>query len=505
MVSSGDNFLAGPEFNASLEKGVPYYDGIALDLIGYDALAIGNHEFDFGPDVLEDFIRSFERTAPPFLSANLDVSGEPGLSALEAEGRIAHSTVVKVRGEYVGIVGATTEDLSFISSPRNVTVNDVLSSVQAEVDDLLAAGIDKIILVSHLQSIEEDKLLIAQLRGLDVAVAGGGDELLANADDPLLPGDVPVGPYPEIVMDADSREIPVVTTPGDYRYVGRLIVGFDKDGDVVSVDDRSGPVRVYSADGIAPDPEIQALVVEPVALSIEEQAANVIGTSGDRLNGTRALVRSQEMNMANLITDAATWMGTDLAGSFGVPVPDIAMQNGGGIRNSIVIEPGGDITELDIRRVLPFGNFVTIVEGVTTQRLKDLLENGVSAVEFGSGRFAQVGGLCFIWDPTGTPQDQDGQVITVPGTRVQKIVLGDDNCDDGVDDGPVVVDGGAVQIANDFSARGGDEWLLADLPRTSLGVLLDQAVIDYIEGPLGGLVGAADYPEFGEGRIVELP
>lgn len=513
LVSSGDNFLASPEFNASLAKGVPYYDGIALDLIGYDALAIGNHEFDFGPDVTEGFIRSFERTSPPFLSANLDVSGEPGLAALEAEGRIARSAVVKVRGEKVGIIGATTENLPFISSPRNVTVGAVVPAVQGEVDALMAAGVDKIILISHLQTIEEDKVLISMLHGVDVAVAGGGDELLANDDDLLLPGDVPFGPYPEYVSDADGRQVPLVTTPGSYRYVGRLIVGFDKAGEVVMVDDRSGPVRVYSGDGVMPDPEIHALVVEPVAQAIADQAANVIGITEDRLNATRALVRTREMGVGDLITDAIMWKGGELAGSFGVPAPDIAITNGGGIRNDIVIEPGGDITELDIRRLLPFGNFVTIVQGLDTQRLKETLENGVSRVETVSGRFTQVAGMCFVWDPAGTPQEIDGTgTVVVPGTRVQRIVFGDDDCDDGVDDGPVLVDGGAIVMdmmltlgTNDFNARGGDQYPLGDLPATSLGALLDQATIDYIVGPLLGVVPAADYPEFGEGRIVELP
>ena len=82
LVSSGDNYLAGPEFNLSLEMGIPFFDAIGLDLIGYDALAIGNHEFDFGPDVLADFIESFSLTDPPFLSSNLDVSQEPQWKAM---------------------------------------------------------------------------------------------------------------------------------------------------------------------------------------------------------------------------------------------------------------------------------------------------------------------------------------------------------------------------------------------------------------------------------------
>src|SRR5215210_5049845 len=134
MLSSGDNFLAGAEFNASLTKGVPFYDSIGLSLIGYDAIAIGNHEFDFGPDTLADFISGFSgRTA--FLSSNLDFTAEPRLQALVDEGRfcvgngarcgphVAGSTIVWEAGEKIGIVGATTPALPFISSPRGVKVS----------------------------------------------------------------------------------------------------------------------------------------------------------------------------------------------------------------------------------------------------------------------------------------------------------------------------------------------------------------------------------------------
>ena len=68
LISSGDNFLAGPEFNASLDNGVPFYDTIAAESFGYDALALGNHDFDFGPDVLADFIDGFTSVQPPTLS-----------------------------------------------------------------------------------------------------------------------------------------------------------------------------------------------------------------------------------------------------------------------------------------------------------------------------------------------------------------------------------------------------------------------------------------------------
>ena len=179
LINGGDNFLAGPEWNASLQAGVPYYDAVALDLMGYDAMGLGNHEFDFGPEVLADFIESF--LAPvPFVSANLDVSQETRLDALFQEGQIARSVIVRERGESIGIVSAITPQLPFVSSPRNVIVDsDVVAAVQAEIEDLQSRRVNKIVLISHLQDIFEDLALASQLSGVDVMVAGGSDELLS--------------------------------------------------------------------------------------------------------------------------------------------------------------------------------------------------------------------------------------------------------------------------------------------------------------------------------------
>jgi len=262
LLSSGDNFLAGPEFNASLSKGAPFYDTTAISLIGYDAMAIGNHEFDFGPDVLADFIEGFGGSLP-FVSANLDLSGEPRLQTLKDNGAIVNSVVVEKAGEKIGVVGATTPNLPFISSPRNVQINsDVAGVLQTEIDALQAAGVNKIVVISHLQGVGKDLDLAGQLSGVDVMIAGGGDELLANEGDLLVPGDEePYGSYPLTATGADGAEIPVVTTPGDYKYVGRLVVEFDADGNVTAVDPGSGLVRVAGGsnpDAVAPHPDLQA-------------------------------------------------------------------------------------------------------------------------------------------------------------------------------------------------------------------------------------------------------
>jgi 5'-nucleotidase len=501
MISSGDNFLAGPEFNAGLANGVPFYDTIAMELIGYDAVNLGNHDFDFGPDVLTDFIAGYTNP-PPYVSANLDFTGEPGLQAYVDAGIIVPATIAKERGESIGVIGLETPNIPFISSPRNVVVDDnLVGVVQGEIDKLEWMGVNKIILSSHLQSILNELELACQVDGLDVIISGGGDELLANPGDLLIPGDegTEFGAYPQ-VADCDGYTTPVVTTSGEYRYVGQLVVEFDKDGHVINA--TGGPVRVsgIAPDAVEPDPMMQAMVVDPVAAALDVLATNVIGTSEVDLNGVRDPgIRTQETNEGNLIADALRWQATELASTFGVSVPDVALQNGGGIRNNTII-PAGDITELTTFDMVPFPNFVSVLEDIPRAQFKEILENAVSRVEFVDGRFAQISGFSFTYNPAGTAQVLDGDGnVTTPGTRIINVTL---------DDATAIVSGGAVVAGPDltvatidFLARGGDQYPYRGAPFTNIGVTYQQALANYIVDGLGGLISAADYPEGGEGRI----
>lgn len=507
-VTSGDNFLAGPEFTASAQKGVPFYDSIALDFIQYDAMAIGNHEFDFGPDVLADFIEGFWLHPPVFLSANLDFSQEPRLQALVDAGLIAKSTIARKGGRRIGIVGATTPNLPFISSPRNVGVNpDVAGAVQAEIDRLLDDGVTRIVLISHLQNIQEDIDLASQIRGVDIMIAGGGDEILANQGDWLVPGDEEevFGPYPAFAPDADGRPVPLVTTAGNYGYLGRIVAGFDRNGDIIAIDPTSSPVRIAGGDqpdAIFPYPVIRKLVTDPVNAAVEALDETVIAQSEVALDGRRSDVRSTETNQGNLIADALLLTARSLAPSFGVPTPDLAFQNGGGIRNDSII-PAGPVTQLDTFNMLPFSNFVTVVPDIPVTQLKEILENAVSRVEAGSGRFAQVAGMSFSWDPSGIAQElNDDGTVAVEGSRVVEAAL--DNGTVLIQNGQIVA-GGTVTIATiDFLAKGGDQYPYRGAPFTQLGVTYQQALENYIVDGLGGLISAADYAEGGEGRITRL-
>lgn len=535
LLSSGDNFLAGPEFSASLANGKPFFDAMAQDMIGFDAFAIGNHEFDFGPDVLADYIESFSMTPPPFLSANLRFDGEPRLARLERRGRIASSHLLRVpvygpddecrgrggrharydrgwgnkqchgwrgrrnlkRHERIGIIGATTPELRTISSPRDVEVlQDVAALINRESRMLLRRGATKIILISHLQGIDADLELIPMLHHVDVVIAGGGDELLANGDDVIIPGDEVFGSYPLIANDRFGRDVPVVTTSGSYSYVGRLEVHFARFGR--ALDWAGGPVRV---EGMG-DPEIEALIEQPIADAVATLQASIVGATEVELDGRRSQVRTVETNEGNLIADALRWQANELAAAFGVPTADVALQNGGGIRNDAIV-PAGDLTEFDTFDFVPFANFVSVVPDISREQFKEILEQAVSAVEFTSGRFAQISGFSFTYDPSGSAQelDESGNVVTA-GSRIVDVTL---------DNGEVLVSGGAVQAGADvtvatidFLARGGDGYPYRGAPFTSLGATYQQALSNYIQDGLGGTVSAADYPSGGEGRIATV-
>ena len=295
LVSSGDNFLAGLALLLGFQEGPPWPDAVVANALGYDAMTIGNHEFDFGQARLAEFIEGVDDDIP-FISANLGFEGTL-LEELADAGRIAPAAVVERDGERVGIIGLTTPDVTAISSPGNVTVDsDLATVVNGQVAALQARGVDKIVVSAHLQGIAADKALIPQVRGVDVWIAGGGDDLLASPGDTLIPGDVSVGAYPTAVTDADGKAVLVVSTAGEYKYVGRLTVDFDKAGEITAYDDaKSGPVRVS---GTPTDPDyaeedafVKANAVDPVTEFSAGLASQPNGTTEVTLRRTATVAQ----------------------------------------------------------------------------------------------------------------------------------------------------------------------------------------------------------------------
>jgi 5'-nucleotidase / UDP-sugar diphosphatase len=516
LVSSGDNFLAGLALLAGFQSGPPWPDAIVANALGYDAMTIGNHEFDFGQARLAEYIEGVDDDIP-FITANLGFEGTL-LEDLADAGRIAPSVVVERDGERIGVIGLTTPDIAGISSPGNVQIEDDLAPiVNGQVDELRSRGVDKIIVSAHLQGIAADEALIPQVRGVDVWIAGGGDDLLANADDTLIPGDTAVGSYPTVVADAAGDEVLVVSTAGEYKYVGRLTVDFDKAGSVTGYDDgESGPVRVSgtpSDPDFAPeDPFVKENAVDPVTEFSQDLANQPNGTTELALvrGSGNDPIRRRETGYGSVVADSFLWKAGQLAATLPeIDVPNVGLTNGGGIRADI---DAGPINRAETFAALPFFNQIAVVENIGCEQLRQLLERAYSGLPGIAGQFAHLAGMRVVVDPSQQVQVVDTDplpvTITTPGQRVRDLWLTNGTPQNTADDTQLIANGTAVGncptvdlATTDFTARDGDFYPFRSQGLTfePVGALYNQAFEDYIvaptsEGGLGGVITDEQYP-----------
>lgn len=424
--------------------------------IGYDGMVVGNHEFDDGPGTLADFIDAVDF---PVLSANIDDSAEPDLA-----GKVAGTAIIDVGGEQVGLVGYTTEDTAILSSPGAVAFRDIATSVQAGVDELEAAGVNRIIALSH-SGFGKDLDIATMVSGLDVIISGHTNTFLSNTDEDAE------GPYPTLATAPDGQNVLVVSDGAWGRHLGRLDVTFDADGVITAYE--GDPILLDAS--VEADPGLQTRVdelAEPLNALLELE----VGEAAVDLDGDRANCRHAECTMGNLITDA-------ILASTAAEGTQIALQNGGGIRASI---PAGTVTAGDVLTVLPFGNTISTFE-LTGDQVVEALENSVSRAESaeneGTGRFAQVSGLRYKWD-----SEQPA------GERVHSVEVR------AADGSYSAIDSGATYkvAANNFIRNGGDDYgVLTEAANAyDFGEVLADAVQAYI-GKTGPVA-----PEL-EGRITQ--
>lgn len=374
LVDGGDQFQ-GTLFYS-------YYKGqLAAEMmnkLGYDGMTVGNHEFDDGPEVLASFMSAVNF---PILMSNADVSAEPLLAD-----KLAKSTVIERGGEKIGLIGLTPQDTDELASPGdNVTFSDPVAAVQGEVDALTAMGVNKIIVLSH-SSYLVDQQVAAATTGVDVIVGGHSNTLLSNTNERAE------GPYPTMVGDTA-----IVQAYAYGKYLGELNVTFDDAGKITQA--TGEPILIDAA--VTEDAETVARISE-MAAPLEEIRNKVVADTAEPIGGDRAVCRAQECSMGNLIADAMLARVADQ----GI---DVAIQNGGGIRASI---DAGQVTMGDVLTVLPFQNTLSTFQ-VTGAVLVEALENGVSQVEEGAGRFPQVAGMTFAFDASAPA-----------GSRVSDVMVG---------------------------------------------------------------------------------
>ncbi len=374
LVDGGDQFQ-GTLFYT-------YYKGkLAAEMmnkLGYDAMTVGNHEFDDGPEVLRGFMDAVDF---PVLMSNADVSGEALLADV-----LMKSTVIERGGEKLGLIGLTPQDTDELASPGpNITFSDPSEAVQGEVDKLTEMGVNKIIVLSH-SGYGVDQAVAANTTGVDVIVGGHSNTYLSNTSDRAE------GPYPTMVGDTA-----IVSAYAYGKFLGELNVTFNDAGEIVEA--KGEPIIMDAA--VAEDEATVARIAE-AAKPLDEIRNKVVAETAEAIDGERGSCRAAECAMGNLIADAML----DRVKDQGI---QIAIQNGGGIRASI---DAGEVTMGEVLTVLPFQNTLSTFQ-VTGETIVAALENGVSQHEEGAGRFPQVAGMTYAFD-----------VSKEPGSRISDVMVG---------------------------------------------------------------------------------
>lgn len=549
-VTSGDIIIPGPRFFAAENTAVRSLSGSNepghLDIafanaFGVDVSGFGNHEFDQGPGELFDAAFSSESsngvTFPgsnfPWLSANIDFTGDrdfsdvvgtDGENITNLNSQVAKYAVATIGGETIGIVGAVAPSFPNITSLGDLTITpapdstmaQLVTQIQPSVDALTNAGVNKIILLAHMQSISIEKQLATLLNGVDIIVAGGSNTRMGDSNDTLFSNSLVTDtafdePYPFQSTDASGNPVLVVNVDGDYKYLGRLVVEFNNNGvlDLGALDDAiSGAYpaneSLVTSLGATPNATVEALR-DAVQSVISDQFNNIVGFSSVYLDGRRSQVRTQETNLGNLTADANLWYANILNPSSDAGV-DISLKNGGGLRteigsavipsgsnnpNDIVFSPPANngVSEGHLRATLRFDNGLVRLT-MTAEELISIIEHGLADVSLGNepGRFPQVSGMSFEYDPT-----------QLAGNRLVNLIVdrGDTDLSNDimiVDNGVNIAPSGATfnMVTLNFLANGGDGYPFDQLSAPNR--------INYYTG-----TGFGETTDFPDGNLVNDP
>ncbi len=457
LLDAGDASQGLPLVN--LSKGENAID--FMNAVGYDAMAIGNHEFDFGADNL---LQLQTRAAFPMLAANItrESDGEPLFPA--------NKIFDLGDGVKVGVFGLATPETKTKANPAYTkgivfAADEALyACAQAQVDELKEAGCTLIVCLSHL-GVDESSApnrsidVIDHTTGIDLLIDGHSHtEVTKQQGSTML-----------VSTGSNGNNIGCVTVENSAVTEAKLVPAFDE---------------TTSQDPTAGQDEDVAALVNTANDALQAQLSAVFARSDVDLDGARENVRTKETNLGDLSCDAAIWGAEQMTGV----KPDMAVMNGGGIRESIA---AGDITLYDLKAVFPFNNTLFVLR-LTGKELLEMLEASTFALPEQLGAFPQVAGVTFTVDlsvpyENGEPYgDSTYFAPAKPGSRVTITTVGGKAFDENAL---------YTVVTNDFLANGGDTYAVMALPAKTdglnTGMLLEDALQGYISQALGGTVGEA--------------
>ncbi|WMJ79170.1 5'-nucleotidase C-terminal domain-containing protein [Clostridium sp. MB40-C1] len=325
-----------------------------LNTIGYDAMAPGNHDFNYGQNRLVELSKMAKF---PIISAN--IFKKDGSSLLTPY------IIKEIDGVKFGIFGLSTPDTTYMTNPKNVeglTFEDPVKTSEKMVSEL-KGKCDIIIALSHLgvQGDYSSIKVAEKVKGIDIIVDGHTHTTL---------------PEGKLVNKT------LIVQTGDYdKNLGEVNLLF-KDGKIDSV--KASLFNKEQGMQLKEDKDIKA-IIEKIENENKKITSVVIGKTNVKLDGERGNVRTKETNLANLITNAI----------LDATKADLVITNGGGIRASI---DKGEITKGHVITVLPFGNYVVSKE-VKGSDILAALEHGVRLYPKENGGFPQVAGITFKFDP----------------------------------------------------------------------------------------------------------
>ena len=450
LLNAGDNFQ-GSLFYTTYKGTV---EAEMLNAMKFDAMTVGNHEFDDSEDGLAGFL---DKVQFPVVTANVVAS-----AASKIGDRVKPSIVLEVGGQKIGIVGAVANDTAELATPGpNITIAEDVAKISEQVQKLKQDGVNKIIALTHV-GYPRDLEFIAKIPDVDVVVGGHSHTLLSNTDQKAE------GPYPTLVDNPGGYKVPVVQAGQYSKYLGDLRVVFDDSG--VVKESKGDPILIDSS--FKPD-EATLKRIDELKAPIEALKSKVVGTSEGPIEGDRKICRVKECSMGNLVADATLARVKDQ----GIT---IAFANSGGLRASI---DAGDVSMGEVLTVLPFQNTVATFQ-LKGEDIRAALENGVSQIDDGAGRFMQVSGLKYSFDRS---KPAGSRIVSVDVKEGETFV-------------PLDPAKTYIVAANNYVRTGGDGFKVfatKAINAYDFGPNLEEAVAAYI-------TANSPYKPYTDGRISEV-